>query len=89
MIEQTCIEFHDVGIAATMFGVTRTALDIRTARNDAVVTVFRCDVRRNVLMTGQAQLRLALAVLAVVAVAAFLFDLRMRLRDFAGHQQRL
>ena len=89
VIELLAAELHDVSVAPEVLGVARTALGAVDTRNSAVETAVLPDIGRDFLVTVEAQGGLATAVAAVVALRAVLFELGVRRRQFAGHEQSL
>lgn len=67
VIELSGTEFDDVGIAAVMFRVASMALRRRDAGEMPVIAALRRYVPRNIFVAVKAQMRLSLAVAAVVA----------------------
>ena len=89
MIEGGRIQAHDIGFAAQMFGVTaRTFADagIGHAAVEALVIVH---VAGDFLMAIEAQRALPGAISTIMAAAAGVFDLDVRLGHFPGHEQAL
>ena len=89
VVERKRTQVHDVAVAPQVLGVAGAALDPFHVRNAAVPARVGTHIGGDVLVTRGAELRLALAVRAVVTLLAVLLDLRVRGSDLARHQQRL
>lgn len=90
VIELIAAELHDIGIAAEVLRMACTALHgWRGAAEPAVEAFLQRNVRGDVLVTGEAELRLSAAVALVMAVGAVLLVLRVRGGQLARHEQRL
>jgi hypothetical protein len=89
VIELLATEFHDVRFSALMLYVTRTALGGFNPLQAAVKPAVRADVRRNGLVTVEAQLPLAPTVAAVMTVCALLLQLLMSSCQFTRHEEFL
>jgi hypothetical protein len=86
MIELLAAEFHDVRATTLMLRVTRTALRGLDSLQAAVKPTVRRDVRRDRLVTVEAQLPLAATVAAVMTIRALLLQFLMGCRQFARHE---
>src|SRR5882672_4962989 len=89
VIELLTTEFDDVARASQVLRMTRVTLRRFDALEPAVEAVLTGNVSRNVLVTIEAQLGLAMTVTAIVAVLAVLFVLLMRDTQLSGHEQCL
>jgi hypothetical protein len=89
MIELRAAELHDVGVAALVFGMASAAFADAGVAHAAVIASMLPYILGYVLVAVEAQRALRPCVRPVVTVGAGLFLLDVRLRDLAGHQQRL
>lgn len=89
MIELLGNELDDVGVSALMLTVAGPALQALAADEPTMKAFAAAQILSNLFMAGGAQLRLAAPVAAVVTVGALCFDIRMRGRDLARHEQGL
>src|SRR5882757_4910227 len=87
--EAGLVELVDVGVTTQMLGVAAPALTGGGLLHAAVIAGPGADVSGDVLVTFQALWSLALAVGAVVAVAAFTFELGVGLRNGPRHDEFL
>ncbi len=78
-----------IGIPAQVLAMAATALTGGAPLHAAVIARLVADVGCNLLVAIQAQCGLAIAVGAVVASAAVVLQLRMRLGDRSRHDQFL
>src|ERR1700730_8872531 len=72
-----------------MFGVACAALGRANPRQPAVKVTGSGEIGRNLLVTIEAQARLAVRVMAVVALEALFLVLPVRGADLAGHEHGL
>jgi hypothetical protein len=86
VVELSDAELHDVSGSPEMLGVTRSALGLSDAWQPAVKIVRSSKIARDLLVTVEAQPRLAVRVMAVMASGALFFVLQMRGAYFAGHE---
>ena len=89
MVEQIRQQSDHVGVPPFVLGVTGSAFVAGRVRIAAVETGCRADVRRNFLVTVEAQRSLRVAAERGMTGAALGFDLGMRLHHRPGHHQRL
>jgi hypothetical protein len=89
VIELLATEFYDVARASQVLRMTRVTLRRFDALDVAVKAMLPADVSRDVLVTIEAQLGLAMAVTAIVAEFALLLVLLMRHTQLSGHEQCL
>lgn len=87
MIELSGTQLHDVGLAALVFSVARTALPNPRVRHAAMIAAMFLQVFLDLLVTIQTQCRLWPDVGAVVTVGTSLLLLDMGTRHRARHQQ--
>lgn len=87
VIECRGAEFDDVRLAALMFRVTRTTLRALCVWHATVIAPSGARVRGDVLVTGEAQLRLTRPVAAVMTLRAILFEVGMTFDHLAWHQK--
>jgi len=80
------IHSHDVGATSEMIGVTSAALRAVNRKQTSVKTFLAAHIRGHILMAIETQRRLPFAIAAIVAVLAFFFVLRVRIRHLARHQ---
>ena len=79
----------DAGVAPQVFGVTAKALTGGRLPHVAVKTALPSEIRRDLLVTGEAESILPFAVSKVMALGAFGLDRCVRLRDGSGHDELL
>jgi hypothetical protein len=89
VIELLAAQFHDVGVPALMFRMTRPALGCLDSLESAVEATVCGDVRGDALVTVETQLPLAAAVAAVMAVRALLVQFLMCCGQLPGHEEFL
>jgi hypothetical protein len=89
VVKDQSVELHDVGLAAEVFRVARIALRRVDSRQASVEPAVIADVRADFLVAGHAERGLPIAIRAVVALRAFLLELRVGARDLARHDQGL
>jgi hypothetical protein len=89
MIKLLTTQLHDVGVATMVLRVATAAFRRRYTGQVSVKALFAADVGCDLLVTIEAQTRLALAIAAVVAERALLLILGMSMGDFARHEQYL
>jgi hypothetical protein len=87
VVELLAAEFDDVRIAPEMLRMTGMTLGILDPRQMAVETALLMQVGGDILMAIEAQLRLPIAVAAVMALRALFFVLRVRRGELARHEQ--
>ena len=89
VIELLAAEFDDVARASQMLRMTGVTLRRLDTLEPAVEAMLTGNVSRNVLVTIEAQLGLAMTVAAIVAVLAVLLVLLMGRTQLSGHEQCL
>jgi hypothetical protein len=87
VIELLAAEFHDVSGTTLVLHVTCAALRGFDALQAAVKPTVRGEVRRNGLVAVEAQLPLAAAVAAVMAICALLLQFLMGHGQLSGHEE--
>ena len=80
-------ELDDVGVAAEMLRMTGVALECRRAIQPAMKAVLRGEIRGDIFVASETELRLARTIAPVVARRALLFVLRVRSAQLARHQK--
>ena len=89
VIELFAAEFDDVAVSTLVLRMAGVALRRSDTRQPTVKVLASTDICRDVHVTVQAQLSLARAVAAVMALGALLLVLLMRTGELARHQQCL
>jgi hypothetical protein len=89
VIEGRGVQAHDVGLAALVLGMAAGALADAGIGHAAVIALVTLQVGGDFLVAVDAQRALARTVGAIVAIAAGVFELGVRLGNLAGHEQAL
>lgn len=89
VLEALARELGDVRRAALVLGVARRALRLVSIQHVAVEAAASSQVFADRLVAGDAQLRHARPVAAIVAIRAGLFQFGVRRTELPGHQQGL
>ncbi len=89
VVELSPAQLNDVSLASLVLRMARAALPGAGVGHEAVITLVQPHVGGDILVAIEAQRGLRSRIGTVVAVGAVLLLLDMRLRQFAGHQQRL
>jgi hypothetical protein len=89
MVELGRAELDYVSGSPEMLGVAGAALGLGDPRQPAVKVTAGGEVGRDLLVTIEAQARLAAPVMTVVALEALVLVLLVRAGDFTGHEQCL
>jgi len=87
VVELLAAELDDVRIAPQMLGMTGMTLGILDPRQMTVESALLPQVGGDIFMAIETQLRLAIAIAAVMALRALFFVLRVRRGELAGHEQ--
>jgi hypothetical protein len=89
MVEAGTAQAHDVGSPTMVLAMTRLALARARSGHAAVKSRRRREVRCHIFVAAQAQVTLPLAVCFVMAGAAIILGLGVRLAQGSWHQQLL
>src|SRR4029077_18760221 len=89
VVELLAADLADVRIAPQMLGMTGMTLGILDPGQMTVESALLPQVGGDVFVAIETQLRLAIAIAAVMALRALFFVLRVRRGELAGHEQCL
>ena len=87
VVECFAVERRQIGFAALVLGMTLAALGGACARGTAVEAELCLNVVRDLLVTGQTELRLALLVELLVAIGTVYLELFVGATELAGRHQ--